>query len=174
VTRPLMRDSPMTARPFLLVVAGSAMWLMAGCDRMGGGAPDAVYPPAAAAETPADSTAPAAGARVVSGPPGAPPFKQLRVAPGRLQNIVTDEVIAPGRIGVNPNRVSRVLPPVQGRVLEVMVKLGDFVERGQPMLSLDSPDADAAVSTYLQAEATDRQVKFALARAETAFQPAKE
>src|SRR4029077_82173 len=102
-------------------------------------------------------------------PPDSPQFKRLRIEPVRLRDMVTDEVIAPGRVGVNPNRVSRVLPPVQGRVLEVMARLGDFVERGQPLLSLDSPDADAAVSTYLQAEATERQTKFALTKAETDY-----
>jgi membrane fusion protein, heavy metal efflux system len=164
----------MRARPWVLVVAGSAVWLMAGCNRMGGGAPEAGQSPGATVDTSAEKTGLATGPSVVSVPPESPQFKQFRVAPVRLQDIVTDEVIAPGRIGVNPNRVSRVLPPVQGRVLEVMVKLGDFVERGQPLLSLDSPDADAAVSTYLQAEATDRQVKFALARAETDYQRAKD
>jgi cobalt-zinc-cadmium efflux system membrane fusion protein len=83
--------------------------------------------------------------------------------------MVTDEVIAPGRISANPNRVSKVLRPVQGRVLEVMVRLGDHVERGQPLLSLDSPDADAAVSTDLQAEATERQAKFTLTKSETDY-----
>lgn len=36
----------------------------------------------------------------------------------------TDEVVAPAKVTINPNRISRVMPPVQGRVLAVLVKLG--------------------------------------------------
>jgi membrane fusion protein, heavy metal efflux system len=160
--------------PFLLVLTCSGLWLMAGCDRTGGGAPDAGRYPAVAAERPSDGAGDAGKATVIVVSPNSPQFKQLRIEPVRLRDMVTDEVIAPGRVGVNPNRVSRVLPPVQGRVLEVMARLGDFFERGQPLLSLDSPDADAAVSTYLQAEATERQTKFALTKAETDYERSKD
>ncbi len=87
-------------------------------------------------------------------PTDSPRFKQLRIEPVREQAFPTDEVTAPARVTINPNRISRVLPPVQGRVLSVSVKLGDAVAEGQPLVTLNSPDADAAISTYLQAEAT--------------------
>ena len=164
----------MIARPFLLLVACSALGLMMGCDRTTSRAPEATGPAAAAAELVPSGTEGASRTNVVAVPPDSPQFKRLRIEPVRLRDMVTDEVIAPGRISVNPNRVSRVLPPVQGRVLEVMVRLGDHVERGQPLLSLDSPDADAAVSTYLQAEATERQAKFALTKSETDYLRAKD
>jgi membrane fusion protein, heavy metal efflux system len=160
-----MRSWPL----LLLGLACSPLWLMTGCERAGGGTPSAT--PSAAASAPSGASG---GTNVVAVPPDSPQFKQLRVEPVRLRNVVADEVVAPGRVGANPNRVSRVLPPVQGRVLEVMVKLGDFVEQGQPLLSLDSPDADAAVSGYLQAEAAERQAKFALAKAETDYLRAKD
>jgi len=99
-------------------------------------------------------------------PPESPQFKQLRIEPVRTQNFATDEVVAPGRVTINPNRLSRVLPPVQGRVLDVTARLGDVVERGQPLVTLDSPDADAAISAYLQAEATGRQALVTLAKAD--------
>ena len=154
-------------RSWMLVlgVACSGLWLMVACEH-----PSDSLPSATAGQAP---TAPASdamgGTNVIAVPPNSPQLKDLRVEAVRDQNVVADEVVAPGRVGVNPNRVSRVLPPVQGRVLEVMTKLGDFVEQGQPLLSLDSPDADAAVSTYLQAEATERQVKVALTKAEADF-----
>jgi cobalt-zinc-cadmium efflux system membrane fusion protein len=132
--------------------------------------PSDSLPSATAGQAPTVTASDAlAGTNVVAIPPNSPQLKDLRVEAVRDQNVVADEVVAPGRVGVNPNRVSRVLPPVQGRVLEVMAKLGDFVEQGQPLLSLDSPDADAAISTYLQAEATERQVKVALTKAEADF-----
>jgi cobalt-zinc-cadmium efflux system membrane fusion protein len=79
----------------------------------------------------------------------------------------TEELVAPARVTTNPNLVSRVLPPVTGRILSVLVKFGDSVERGQPLMLMDSPDAEAAVSTHLQAEAAVRQARAALTKAET-------
>lgn len=165
----------MRSRLLALGVACSGLLLVAGCDRAGGAGPSATGSPVpaapAAAAEPSDAMG---GTNVVAVPPDSPQSKQLRVEAVLRRNMVTDEVVAPGRIAVNPNRVSRVLPPVQGRVLEVMAKLGDFVEQGQPLLSLDSPDADAAVSTFLQAEAAERQARFALTKAETDYQRAKD
>jgi cobalt-zinc-cadmium efflux system membrane fusion protein len=100
-------------------------------------------------------------------------FKQLRIEAVPQLAFVTDEVVAPARVMINPNRISRVLPPVQGRVLKVFVKLGDSVTEGQPLVMLDSPDADAAISTYLQTDATLRQTKVTLAKAETDLQRAR-
>src|SRR5262249_21364517 len=85
----------------------------------------------------------------------------------RTTTVPSDELVAPARVALNPNRVSHVVPQVQGRVTRVMTGLGDFVEQGQPVIELDSPDADAAVSAYLQAEATRRQSRAALTKAES-------
>jgi len=100
-------------------------------------------------------------------PPDSPRAKQLRIETAREQAFPTDEVLAPARVMINPNRISRVLPPVQGRVLAVFVRLGDTVAEGQPLVNLNSPDADAAISTYLQADATLRQAKVTLVKTET-------
>lgn len=137
----------------------------AACGRTGEGGPEAAKS--------APRTSPAGeqpGPAVIVVPQDSPQFKQLRIEPVRTQAFATDEVVAPGRVTINPNRVSRVLPPVQGRVLKVMAKLGDSVEQGQPLVTLDSPDADAAISGYLQAEATERQAQVALAKAEADLQ----
>lgn len=154
----------------VLGLAGSVLWLTVACERSNSSSASAT-----AGQTPAVAAYGAmGGTNVVAVPPDSPQFKQLRVEAVRARNVVADEVVAPGRVGVNPNRVSRVLPPVQGRVLEVMAKLGDFVDQGQPLLSLDSPDADAAVAAYFQAEATQRQTKFALQKADLDLRRAKE
>ncbi len=160
----------MRSRGLVLGVACSALWLTVACERPGGSSASATagQPPATA---PSDGMG---GTNVVAVPPDSPQFKQLRVEAVRARTVVADEVVAPGRVGLNPNRVSRVLPPVQGRVLEVMVKLGDLVDQGQPLLSLDSADADAAVATDFQSEATERQTKFALQKADLELRRAKE
>jgi membrane fusion protein, heavy metal efflux system len=168
------RRLSMRSRLLALGVACSGLLLVAGCDRAGGAGPSGTGSPAAAAPAAAEPSDAMGGTNVVAVPPDSPQFKQLRVEAVRRRDMVTDEVVAPGRIAVNPNRVSRVLPPVQGRVLEVMAKLGDFVEQGQPLLSLDSPDADAAVSASLQAEAAERQARSALSKAETDYQRTKD
>jgi cobalt-zinc-cadmium efflux system membrane fusion protein len=160
----------MRSSTIVLSVACSALWLTVACERPSGSSSSATagQAPAAAAS---DGIG---GTNVVAVPPDSPQFKQLRVEAVRARDVVADEVVAPGRVGVNPNRVSRVLPPVQGRVLEVMAKLGDSVDQGQPLLSLDSPDADAAIATNFQAEATERQTRFALQKADLDFRRAKE
>src|SRR4029077_10330981 len=110
------------------------------------------------------SSSPAQGMPLVVVPTDSPRFKQLRVEPAREHAFPTDEVVAPAKVTINPNRISRVMPPVQGRVLAVSVKLGDPVVQGQQLLTLDSPDADAAISTYLQADATLRPTKVSRAK----------
>ena len=83
-----------------------------------------------------------------------------------MAEVPADEVVAPGRVIANPNRVARVLLPAQGRIIAVLTGLGTAVERGQPVLALESPDADAAIAGYLQAEATERQTKTTLVKAQ--------
>ncbi|HXJ83568.1 MAG TPA: efflux RND transporter periplasmic adaptor subunit [Candidatus Methylomirabilis sp.] len=140
----------------LVLLAGAV--LGTACGRGGETAPVA-----APSQVPADR----AGLIVV--PPDSPQFKQLRVAPVSVAELPTDEVTAPGRVIIDPNRISRVLPPVGGRILKVMVRFGDQVEQGQELLTMDSADGDAAVSAYLQAVSTERQTKAALEKAEADF-----
>jgi len=103
---------------------------------------------------------------VVVVPPESPRAKQIRVGPVETAAIPADEVVAPGRVIANPNRVGRVLLPAAGRVTEVLAGLGSAVERGQPVLTLESPDADGAIAGYRQAEATERQTRAALTKAQ--------
>jgi cobalt-zinc-cadmium efflux system membrane fusion protein len=102
---------------------------------------------------------------VVTLPPDSPQLKQISVEPVQLADMPTDELVAPARVIPNPNRISRLLPQVQGRVTRVMAQLGDSVEQGQPLVELDSPDADAAISTFLQSQAAERQAEATLAKA---------
>jgi len=136
----------------LSVVLGA--WVLAGCGQRD-------VP--AAASTPA---APIKNLNVIRIPMDSPQMKQIRIEPVQQADIPSEELVAPGRVAMNPNRVSRVLPPVGGRVLKVLVKLGDHVEQGQPLLEMESPDGDAAVSAYLQAQSTERQTKAAFQKAE--------
>jgi len=91
-----------------------------------------------------------------------------------MAEIPTDEVISPGKIETNPNRLSRVVLPVSGRIVSVKVKLGDAVTSGQPLLEIESPDADGAMSTYLQSEASVTQAKASLVKAQADFDRASD
>jgi len=106
-------------------------------------------------------------AGLVQIPLDSPQLQQLRVQTADMVPVPTDEVTAPAKVGLNPNRVGRVALPVAGRITRVLVVLGDAVTQGQPLLTVDSPDVDAAIAAALQAEATERQAKATLAKAKT-------
>jgi cobalt-zinc-cadmium efflux system membrane fusion protein len=101
--------------------------------------------------------------------PDSPKLSQIRVEPIRFEAIPTGEVTAPGKVEVNLNRVSRVPLPVAGRVTQVLVKLGDSVAAAQPLLTLESPDANAAITTYRQSETAVTQATAVLSQANAAL-----
>jgi cobalt-zinc-cadmium efflux system membrane fusion protein len=107
-------------------------------------------------------------------PPDSPKLKQIKVEPVIEAQVPTDEVDAPGKIEVNPNRVSRVGIPVAGRLTTVSVKVGDAVHQGQPLVTIESPDADAAMSTYIQAEAGISQAKANLLKSQSDYDRVKD
>jgi len=109
-------------------------------------------------------TATAAGRIIL--PPDSPKLQQLRVETVTLKEFPVAEVVAPGKVELNPNRISRVLPPLAGRVRQVLVRLGDAVQEGQPLLTLESREVGEALAAYLQAQAQLRQARSALGKAE--------
>ena len=126
-------------------------------------------------ESPAPVTRPAAE-NAPSSPPGlltlpadSPQLAHLRVEAVPARDVAVDEVVAPGRVSIDPNRTSRLLLPVPGRVVAVRVRLGDAVERGQPVLALESPDADAAEAALGQGRSAERQAAAALGKAEADY-----
>lgn len=135
-----------------------ALILLAGCSRT----PDQVD--ASADRGPA--RAPAANSRMVRFPAGSPQLGRLRVAEVGLADVPSDEIVAPGKVVINPNRISRIGLPVPGRVTAVEVRLGDAVAQGQPLMRVESPEAEDAVSHTYQAEAAQSQARAALAKAQ--------
>jgi cobalt-zinc-cadmium efflux system membrane fusion protein len=95
-----------------------------------------------------------------------PKLREIKVESVATAETPSDEVGSPGKVDVNPNRVAHVLLPLQGRIEKVYVKLGDAVRQGQTLLSLESPDADLAMSTYLQSAAALTQAKSAAAKSQ--------
>ena len=112
--------------------------------------------------------------RRIAIPPDSPKLQQIRVATVTTQNVAIDEVVAPGKVEVNPNRVSRVMLPVTGRVVGTPVRIGDSVVQGQPVLLLESSDADAALAADLQAAAAVSQAKTAYNKAKADYERYKD
>jgi len=52
----------------------------------------------------------------------------------------------PGIVEADPARTVNILPPLTGRLIELMVKLGDEVKQGQLLAIVSSPDLDQAYS----------------------------
>ena len=61
----------------------------------------------------------------------------VQPAPAETKSAI---VTAPGIVESDPARTVAVLPPGAGRVREVKVALGERVQRGQPLATIDSPD----------------------------------
>ena len=112
---------------------------------------------------PSEKASPAGEVRL---PGDSPQLQRIKVAVVQAARVPLDEVVAPGKIESNPNRISRVVMPVAGRVVRVMVAVGDAVVEGQPLLTIQSPDASTATSTYQQAVARSGETKATLAKAE--------
>ncbi len=107
-------------------------------------------------------------------PKGSTMLQQLKVEPVETASVPTDEVVAPGKIEVNPNHVSHVVAPVAGQVADVLVKIGDFVRKGEPLMAIQSPDGDAALSASMQAEAAVTLAKSAELKAEADYNRSKD
>lgn len=76
----------------------------------------------------------------------------IRVAPageGRAGTTVS----APATVAFDLDRVTRVGPRVQAKVVRVTRDLGDHVEAGETVAVLDSPDLGRAKAAYLSAQA---------------------
>jgi cobalt-zinc-cadmium efflux system membrane fusion protein len=99
-------------------------------------------------------------------PSNSPKLREIKVETVATADAPSDEVGSPGKVEVNPNRVAHVLLPLQGRIAKVYVKIGDAVRQGQTLLELESPDADLAMSTYLQAGAALTQAKSVAAKSQ--------
>jgi cobalt-zinc-cadmium efflux system membrane fusion protein len=146
------------------VLLFASAWWLAGCGR----APE----PAAKAPDRPSASVPEPGRIEI--PADSPKLKQIQIAEVKLASMPTDEFTAPGKVEVNPNHVSKVLLPVAGRVAEVMVRFGDAVRKNDPVLTVESPEADAAASAAMQAEAQVTDAQSSLNKAQQDFERVSE
>jgi len=88
---------------------------------------------------------------------------QLQVAAAEKRTVQT-HTMAPATVEADPAKLARIFPPLPGRVLDVHVRFGERVEKGQPLLTLNAPDLVAAQSDYLRARASLQQAERTVAR----------
>lgn len=101
--------------------------------------------------------------------PESSPLRQrltLEAAPAEERGAV---VTAPGVVESDPARTVNVLPPGGGRVREVKVGLGDRVQRGQVLATIDSPDLAQAYSDNDKAAAAEALTAKALSYQQEQF-----
>ncbi len=100
--------------------------------------------------------------------------QEIRVEPVTVERVPRDEVVAPGKVELDPNRIARIMLPLPGRITEVRVRVGDAVRAGQSLVTLESPDVAEAIGALRQAEANLVQARAGLAQAEAALAKAEQ
>lgn len=106
--------------------------------------------------------------------PGGPPGKQARarnvpLPAANLEVVLTERQVdavkiapvgrssfdllrqAVGSIDFNQNMLVQVFTPYQGRIIATFADVGDMVEKGQPLFTIDSPDLLTASSNLISA-----------------------
>jgi len=78
------------------------------------------------------------GNRVIV-PPSSPLASRLEIEPAKLTTF-TRQVTAPASVEADPARYARILPPLNGRILQLFVHPGDAVKKGQELVAIDAPD----------------------------------
>jgi cobalt-zinc-cadmium efflux system membrane fusion protein len=143
-----------------------AALLLASCSKKEDPSAKVAAPPPGGEQRAADGT--------VTIPADSPKLNEIHVAEVATATVPFDEVVSPGQIETNPNLVSRVVLPLAGRVDTVLVKLGDSVKRGDPLLTVESPDADATASASQQARAALTQARANLNKAQADYDREKD
>lgn len=100
--------------------------------------------------------------------PDAPQLAMLRISEAPLMPLPLAEPLN-ARIAYDDSHTARVSAPVAGRVVELLVQLGDTVAAGTPLAVLDAPELGAAQADVAKARAEQHRRELALARAKELF-----
>jgi cobalt-zinc-cadmium efflux system membrane fusion protein len=94
---------------------------------------------------------------------GSPLRRRLRVEAVATAP-VQRSLVVPASVEVDPAHMARITPPLAGRIEQLHVRFGDTVAKGQPLVSLSSPDLVAAQTDYLRASTSHQQAERNLQR----------
>ncbi len=81
-----------------------------------------------------------------------------------------EDIILPGKVSFDLEKVASVGSRVPGRVNKVFVKEGDFVNKGSPLASISSVELGNAQANYLKAKAKLETLKIQYDRAKELFE----
>jgi cobalt-zinc-cadmium efflux system membrane fusion protein len=95
--------------------------------------------------------------------------KRFQVETIAMANIVEFQNV-PGRIEANDRMVTRIGAAVTGRVMEVMVDVGDRIAAGQPLASIASPELSQTQMAFLRVHSSASLAERAVERAKLLFQ----
>jgi membrane fusion protein, heavy metal efflux system len=115
---------------------------------------------APAADTPASVTG---SNGQITIPDGSPLRSALSFDTARTVTL-SDVVTATAAVESDPARTVKLFPPMAGRVVALNVHLGDPVRKGEPLVTLDSPDFTSAQADYAHALTAYRQARNNLTR----------
>jgi membrane fusion protein, heavy metal efflux system len=104
------------------------------------------------------------GNRVIV-PASAPLAGRLEVETAKMTTF-TRTVAAPASVEADPARYARILPPLNGRVMQLYVHPGDAVKKGQELLAIDAPDFVGAQTDYARTRSLLAQAERNLTRQE--------
>jgi membrane fusion protein, heavy metal efflux system len=85
----------------------------------------------------------------------------IRIGTVRKRKLVS-EIVAPARVAFNSEATAVIGTPVQGRVIEVMVRAGDRVDQGAALLELESTELGEAQTDYIQRQTAVRTAQGAI------------
>lgn len=102
------------------------------------------------------------GSRVLV-PVGSPLRNTLQLLPVQEQTVQAGLTV-PASIEADPSELVKVLPPLSGRIVQLHVHLGDWVQKGQSLATFESADLSQAYSDLQKAQAQYQQAKRSLDR----------
>ena len=124
-------------------VVMTAAWLVAvaACSKAGGSNAGGETSAAQAGEAPRD---------FIRLDPGSPRMEFIKIEVVK-ESAKGTEVTLPGRVTFDEDHTQRVASPIDGRVLKILVKPGDKVRAGQPLIEMSSPQVGQLQSDALKA-----------------------
>jgi cobalt-zinc-cadmium efflux system membrane fusion protein len=96
----------------------------------------------------------------------------IKVEPVRRQ-ILTTTILAPARVSFNTEAMAHVGAVLHGRVVQLKVKKGDAVKRGEELLIIESPELGEAQSDFLQKQTAVKLAEPAIEIAQSSYERAK-
>lgn len=154
-----MNEAIKRVRPAALAVLVLALPLLAACNKAGGGAGSTKEE---AAHADLDEAHEAGGLLKLSSEEAGRAGLELETLRATIHGAT---VAVTATIRANQDRFAHVAPPVEGRVVQAVAKLGERVRPGQVLAVLDSVSLGEARAAYQQARSEQRVAAADLARA---------